>query len=1403
MPLLKATFEYYVVYVYEIADAAHAGALKIGKTNIKTATDCSNLTPCCPELMKAAQDRVDEQNVTAGTDAHLLWAVLGYFEDEYGKHFFDDDYVHEVLEMKGYKKKLFPHLKKNPKDWYCVDLATVQNVVASIKQGEQFEVKKSDEIILREEQERAIQQTIDLFAIPTNKKMLWNAKMRFGKTLCSLDLVRRQGYKRTLILTHRPAVRSGWFKDYHQLDFDNFDYGSKQNISHADTGRSFEELEERANKEAEFHYIYFASMQDLRGSKGVNANSKLDKNNGILAANWDLIILDEAHEGTQTSLGKAVVSELVKKGPKVLYLSGTPYNILHLFKDEEIYTWDYIMEQEAKAKFAKDYPTEHNPYEDLPTLNIMTYDLGDVFSGYLKRSDEDYFNFNEFWRTWQESDARFRDKVNEQHTHLTDLERSALMPDDAEIGQFVHEKDVRDFLNLLHDETQDTHYPFTLPEYLDSFRHTLWMLPGVASSKALSAILQEKDSWWQMSEHQFTVVNVAGEGDDVSKDDHDSEQGIAEFERKEKDALRRVELAQEPTAENPNPRTITLSCGRLTTGVTVKPWTGVFMLAGSYKTKASTYMQTIFRAQSPCHEPKLKTECYAFDFAPDRTLTVIDDFLKSRDFGEQIARTPQNHLGGDDDNHARRIERFLRYCSVISCRGSHVTQYNTFNFIERVNRVYSDNVIRSGFAGSALYRNLYEVNEEDLKLLNEVARILEMGKISIKRSSAPTDVVITDEGLTGENASAQESPSGETTPEEPKTPNGKKPRHTAKQKQNRVDAMAVLDALSIRLPLLLFGAVEDVEHFSLQSFVESIDNASWKLFMPKGIKKSLFLKLIPFYNSQHFIATVKAIIDRTKLADTYPVTKRVAEMAHILSLFHFPDKETILTPWRVVNMHMSDTIGGYDFYSPDHTLELLEPRFVDRGVITAEVLADPETSILEINSKSGIYPLWLAYSLWRIHRDKEQESLGIEFSPEEDELLWQRVIRDNLYVLCMTPMALKITERVLAGYKGYLTNCQFEPNLVKKLRGDNDKLTFTKSIKRYTYWHSGMANKKITFKAVVGNPPYNEMDHGAGASATPIYQYFCDTAFQLNPKYASLIIPARWYVAGKKVDKFRDMMLRNKNIRSLHDYRDSSQCFSKVDIKGGVCYFMSDTSYFGDCELTTHKVNRETYVCTRPLLENWAESFIRDSESVSIVNKVSRKAEASFTELVSSRDPFGYDIREENSMKTVAHKYSLEPSETETIKFYYNGWRKEGIGYVTRESVNEHVDWIDKFKVLIPRSWGNGIVETDRVHPFIAGLGEVCTETYVVVGPFETEAEALACQKYLNTRFFHILVSVMKITQQAAVKIYQMVPLQDFTESSDIDWTKSVDEVDEQLFDKYELTTSERAYIKKLIKPLK
>jgi site-specific DNA-methyltransferase (adenine-specific) len=286
-----------------------------------------------------------------------------------------------------------------------------------------------------------------------------------------------------------------------------------------------------------------------------------------------------------------------------------------------------------------------------------------------------------------------------------------------------------------------------------------------------------------------------------------------------------------------------------------------------------------------------------------------------------------------------------------------------------------------------------------------------------------------------------------------------------------------------------------------------------------------------------------------------------------------------------------------------------------------------------------------------------------------------------------------------------------------------------------------------------------------------------------------MIIPSRWFSGGKDVNEFRADMLADERIKVLHDFMNASDCFSGVEIKGGVCYFLWDKHHQGNCQIFTHRSDGRVVESNRPLLEPGVDTYIRQNELISILRKTQVSQEPSFMNIVSARDPFGYDIREANSLKTVPHKYSLTKSTTENVEFYYNGWRRKGVGYVERSSVREHVEWIDKYKVLIPRSWGVGAAMKDKLNPFIAGKNAVNTETYVVVGPFDTEIEAKNAISYINTRFFHAMVSMIKISQQAPQKIYSFVPMQDFSES----WT------DEKLYKKYNLTDDEILFIESYI----
>ena len=507
-----------LIYVFRINDNAHHGALKIGEATAELGD--GYFTPNSKLLNNAARQRIDQYTKTASVRYELLYTEGTMFTDAKGKvSSFNDKQVHSVLERSGIKKKDFG-MKNQGTEWFVTDLKTVKNAIAAVKAGRKSLISKeiSDEqteIEFRPEQNEAIDRTLKRFK--RGNQMLWNAKMRFGKTLCALEVVLEMEAQRTLILTHRPVVDEGWFEDFQKIFFDqpDYHYGSRTK------GEDFASLERLARRGDS--YVYFASMQDLRGAAMVGG--KFDKNVDIFKAKWDMLIIDEAHEGTTTDIGQTVIDTLIKKDTKVLRLSGTPFNLLDDYKEEEIFTWDYVMEQKAKAEWDMTHMGDPNPYESLPAINIYTYDLGALL-GSEYCDDEKAFNFREFFRT----------------------------KDD---GTFVHNRDVDNLLNLLCRKDKDSLYPYSNEEFQRIFRHTLWVLPGVNAAKALSEKLRTHNVFGN-----FTVVNVAGNGDE---------------DEENADALQLVNKAIGPDPDETY--TITLTCGRLTTGVSVKPWTAVFMMS--------------------------------------------------------------------------------------------------------------------------------------------------------------------------------------------------------------------------------------------------------------------------------------------------------------------------------------------------------------------------------------------------------------------------------------------------------------------------------------------------------------------------------------------------------------------------------------------------------------------------------------------------------------------------------------------------------------------------------------------------------------------------------------------------------------------------------------------------------
>ncbi len=1291
-----STLKAKLIYIFTINDSAHRGCVKIGEATLDEATN-STLEPNCKELNQAARKRIDQYTKTAGIQYTLQHTELTMSIHGGTITTFNDKAVHEVLLRSGIKRHDFS-LSNQGKEWFECSVETALLAIKAVKEGRSAisnsEIVPIHEIIeFRPEQRLAIDKTVNKFKSggPT---MLWNAKMRFGKTLSALQVVKECKFHRTIIITHRPVVDKGWFEDFGKIFnmMDGYTYGSRE------MGETFEHLEKAAKKNPDYHYVYFASMQDLRGAQ--LAGGKFDKNASIFAAKYDLLIIDEAHEGTQTQLGQNVISLLKKEGTHVLNLSGTPFNLLEDYSEDEIYTWDYVMEQKAKEEWDLYHFGDPNPYAGLPRLNIFTFDLGKAVAGFEDIEDS-AFNFKEFFRTWTgEKEKDFRD-----------------MPEDANIGDFIHEEHVKHFLDLIVKYDPESNYPYSTLEFRNSFRHTLWMLPGVKEAKALSALLKAHPIFGQ-----FEIVNVAGDGDEDVPDD---------------DALKMVEKAM---GDNPeDTRTITLSCGRLTTGVTVRPWTAVMYLAGSHNTDAKAYMQTIFRVQSPytTHDGRRKENCYVFDFAPDRTLKVLADTAKVSTKAT-ASESDRVHLG-----------EFLNFCPVIGYNGTQMTKYNVEKMLEQLKRAYISRVTKNGCDDPRLY------NQEMLRKLDASAldQFKELHKIigSTKANHTSTDVDIANTGLTNEQYKEIEKLKKKNKKE--LTEEDKRKLEEAKEKKKNADAaISILRGISIRLPLLMYGAelTNESQDITLENFENLIDDQSWEEFMPRGVTKELFAKFIPYYDPDMFRAVSRNYRDLVRSADQLPPMERTREVARIFSYFRNPDKETVLTPWRVVNMHIGDCIGGQVFFENDMQTEGVKPRFVDHGEVTAKVFKDPDTRILEINSKTGLYPLFMAYSVFseKLQTYRDTHMLATEVPVSIQNQIWEDVLNNHIFVICKTQMAKSITKRTLRGFRETKVNARYFEDLINKIT-NQPTLFMTKVSSGKNYWNNKTLDNNMRFNAIVGNPPYQVMDGGNSVSAKPVYNYFVDIARKLKPEYISMIMPSRWFVGGKGLDSFRESMLHDRSIKTIFDYEHSSYVFPGVDIAGGVCYFLWCHNYNGKCKVVN--INNIIEDSDERFLDEF-NVLIRQNQSVEIIKKIKKlniNGGKTLDAIMSPRKPFGLPT-------------NYEPVSSGTPCWFI---QKIGLKAANPKDWTDENKLANKWKLLLPIAPIAGQTDFSKPVGFyydgntrVAKPGEICTESWFVAYTAESQEEIESFKSYLYTKIVRFLLLQAVISQHVTRNNFCFVP---------------------------------------------
>lgn len=1315
------------------------------------------------------------------------------------------------------------------------------STLEEIKTGMQDDLFADDLITLRSEQRDAIDQAKERFCkrsgrrgeyqyevLPEYRQFLWNAKMRFGKTICAMQLMRELDVKRTLIITHRPVVGESWLKAFKQVVgskssepkvkgnsdiHKTYGFGMRSD-DESETVGNYYDLEKFVETPGN-HYAFFVSMQYIRLSELVNSktqakNAGKELGNGnstskenemlkadILKTDWDLIIIDEAHEGTLTSLGKGVIQDFLKKEKtKMLYLSGTPFNLYEDFKEDEIYTWDYIAEQTAKHNWNLEHPNEKNPYAELPKMNIFTYDITKNIDNILDQTG--VFSFPEFFRTWTGNPKA----------------DNASMPEGAK-GRFVHEQDVKEFLNLLSMKDNENNFPFSKPEYRQMFRHTLWVVSHVNEAAALEQLLKEHKIF-----RHFDVVNVAGR---------------SETDEQNENALDKVLKA---IGDNPEKTsTITISCGRLTTGVTVAPWTAVFYLKGG--DRAATYMQTIFRVQSPYKTPdgKIKKECYVFDFAPDRTLKIVAETAKFSSMA--TAKEKKKQEGEEEKTQEMRdketVRDFIELCPVLSMDGGKMSPMDVNDIYKQLENVFIDRLVRKGFDDPCLY-NQDELNKVNPDIINHIGE--NGGKAPDEKRKDAKDTVdlshMTDEQRAEweEKIRQKKAEAKKKAEEKLKKDEEFKAKWEAMSDEEREDwlkaeaeriarrekakeereefkkRMTNIRGIALRIPLLMYGgadAGDPKDELTVDNFTRKIKDESWTEFMPKGISKEDFNKIRKCFNATRFEEAGKKYRALTREADFMHIDERIRQITEIFSYFRNPDKETVLTPWRVVNMHMSDTIGGWCWYdeSFDEKTGVLDtPRYVDQGDVTRQLFdnvdlaGEVQTKILEINSKTGLYPLYVTYSLFRRRLDEYIKAECIDketVSVQEEQVVWDDIVKDNMYVICNTPMAVGITRRTLFGFRQVDQKANIK-NVQLIERASKDQEGLVKELKSVGFWKGNTSKQEMKFNAVVGNPPYQIMDGGGtGSSATPIYNKFVDLAKLLNPNNVSMIIPAKWYTGGKGLDEFRANMLNDKQLIKLFDYEDSRDCFPTVDIAGGVCYFLWNKGSDNKCVVTSilGSFRNES---TRYLNEH--DTFIRNQKVLDIINKVKSQTFTGFlSQTVYSRKPFG--------IRSFQRGFPAKPGRNISL------FGSDGITYMEEQDVPQNKEIVDKWKVIMSKASAEHAGQTDangrkRIVSRLEVLPPytICTESYLLLDIFDNEEEAQNLKKYIRTCFTRFLLASILITQNIVRDKFKFVPIQNYKNNSDIDWSQSIPDIDRQLYTKYNLSDDEIVFIEKMIKPM-
>jgi hypothetical protein len=1422
------------IYAYTLPEVpSHEGYIKIGDTN------------------RQVKKRIFEQVGTAGLNPKILFEKVAKKSDG---TWFHDKSLHRFLLQNGIPKKDF---NSHADEWFYFNGTPEKAETLTDKfinrDYDEIQVDEANsDYFLRNEQSKAVQLTLDYYnSTQEPREFLWNAKPRFGKTLTSYDFVRKINAKNVLIVTNRPAIANSWFDDF------------KKFISWQEPGMKFvsetDALKDKALSRKDFidfinstdhenpSQITFISLQDLKGAKF--AGGGFEKLEWVGQLKWDLLIIDEAHEGVDTAKTDVVFDKI--KRNFTLHLSGTPFKALanNKFSENQIFNWSYVDEQEAKKDW--DYTTGSNPYESLPTLSLFTYQMSKIIEDRVSKGltlEDDInvdfaFDLNEFFRV-------------------------------KEDGKFEYEASVKKFL----DNLSSGKFPFSTDEHRSELNHTFWLLPRVNSAKALEKLLNSHPVFGE-----YKIVLAAGDGISVTTDPILEEEG-KDYKKNEKS------FDKVKKAISENGKTITLSVGQLTTGITIPEWSAVLMLSNIKS--PSLYFQAAFRAQNPyefVQDGKLyrKENAYIFDFAPERTLLLFDEFANNLSSGSSKT----------SEERKKKIKKLLNFFPVIGEDDEgNMHELDATEVLTIPTHITSTEVVKRGFMSNLLFANISGIfggNSPFKEILDKIKpeknkRLTDRREVNVTTPmlddegnvNVPTDIVINHtKDIFGDaiykvvdTTDIPELPQVTTITTEIKDTldNGfSKLKETFNLNKTQTDKVknevtsAIQDVVQKSVETY-HSQVREIEldyteqiqsaqeandvvkeeqlktEFEQkkveinQTFTENLNtevSATVETAVEKQVvtveekkKKTTeddvrdhlrgFARTIPAFlmaygDDNTTLANFEENIDEPtfeeltsitidefmKLRDGFDYVDEDGNNRKVSGLFNEVVFNASIKEFFNTKNRLSDyfnemlTEDIFDYIPPQQTNQIFTPRRVVNLMVDliAEynpgIFSNYNAKFIDLYTKSGLYITEIVKRL--------NKGLKEQIPNSEERIKW--ILENQVYACAPSNIIYNIAKNyIFADFKNISNKNIVQCDLTDYAKKDKAKKKLLKVF----------GDENLKFDVIIGNPPYQEMDGGAQASASPIYHHFVRLAKELNPELVSFIIPTRWYAGGKGLDEFRDEMINDIHLRELHDWLTPEDIFPNTNIRGGVCYFLWDKNYDNSQNLTrvvTHENNAVIDDVIRPMKIEGANIFVRDGKSVPILNKVfADENTETMLNHISPLRPFGF-----RGYFTKDAKFrSTSSGLTDPIICYGKG---KVVGYLERDEVIVRPEWINVWKLYTPRANNIGTeLNDDNLNTFVGAPKTICTESYLVIGA-ELSLDEASCNNlstYLKTRFARYLHSLAKGSQDATSRTFKFVPIQDFSNDSEIDWSVSVQEVDNQLYKKYGLTDEEINHIEKRIKTM-